>query len=92
VGKEAGAQGPNDRTHAQIFQPAFVVRPSVERAVEQYLTFVDRHLPGLVTGYYLRRVALGAYRLARTDIDFVAVVARGLARGQLGRLRRAHLR
>ncbi len=65
----------------------------VEQTVGRYLATADRLLDGVLTGFYVvGSVALGAYRPRRSDIDFVAVVARDLDHDQLRRLRRAHLR
>ena len=60
-------------------------------AVEDLLARVDRALPGRVEGFYVVGSAcLGAFRLGRSDVDFVAVVDRELGVAELGRLRAAH--
>lgn len=69
------------------------VNATVDETVARYLTLVDRLLPGAVSSFYLvGSVALGAYRPARSDIDFVAVVAGPVDPGQVARLKQAHIR
>lgn len=64
----------------------------VESAVSRYLDLEDRLLPGRVTGFYLvGSLALDAFRPGRSDIDFVAVLDRGLSPDELRRLRAVHL-
>jgi hypothetical protein len=54
-----------------------VVPQAVERTAGRYVAQLDQLLPDVVTGFYLvGSVALDAYRLARSDVDFVAVLAR----------------
>jgi Domain of unknown function (DUF4111) len=48
----------------------------VDEVVRTFLPMVDRAAPGLVEGLYLHgSVALGDFRVGRSDIDFVAVCA-----------------
>ncbi|TCO54952.1 nucleotidyltransferase domain-containing protein [Actinocrispum wychmicini] len=47
----------------------------LDRIVSRYLAVADRLLPGRVTGFYLvGSAALGAWRVDRSDVDFVVVV------------------
>jgi hypothetical protein len=70
-----------------------VVPDSVTVAIRCYLRQLDQVLPGVVSGFYLvGSVALGAYRDGRSDIDFIAVLGRGLGAAELRRLRFHHLR
>lgn len=53
-----------------------------------YLRLADRFLPGRVVGFYLTgSTALGEFVPGRSDLDFVAVLDRGLDDGELRRLR-----
>jgi hypothetical protein len=62
-----------------------------ERAAHTYLRVVDRLLPGRVVGFYLvGSAALGEYREGRSDLDFVAVLDRGLNSSELRSLRVVH--
>ena len=64
----------------------------VERAVGRHLDAVDRVLPRQVEGLYLvGSTAMGGFRLGRSDIDFVAVLAGELGGRQLDQLRRVQL-
>ena len=59
--------------------------------VRRYLRHADRLLPGRVTGFYVvGSTALGASRAGRSDVDFVAIVDRGLDAGEVRRLRALH--
>ncbi|SDK73650.1 protein of unknown function [Nonomuraea jiangxiensis] len=50
--------------------------PKIDAIVETYLSLADAEAPGLVEGLYLEgSAALGDYRPATSDIDFVAVTA-----------------
>ena len=61
--------------------------------VGEYLSRVDDALPGLVEGFYVvGSTALGAFRPARSDIDFLAVTSGDLDGDQLSRLRAVHRR
>jgi hypothetical protein len=63
----------------------------VDLAVKRYLHVADRLLPSRITGFYVvGSTALGAFRVDRSDIDFVAVVDRPLRGAELGRLRLVH--
>jgi hypothetical protein len=65
----------------------------VEELVGRYLRHVDTAIPGAVEGFYVvGSTALGAFRAGRSDLDFVAVVARQLGTEDLRRLRRMHRR
>jgi hypothetical protein len=61
--------------------------------VDDLLVRLDRALPGRIDGFYVvGSVCLGAFRLGRSDVDFVATVADGeLDAGERRRLRRIHL-
>lgn len=64
--------------------------PSVEAAVARYLGLADRALPGRIIGFHVvGSVALGGYRPARSDIDFVAILDRSLDAAELRRLKAA---
>jgi hypothetical protein len=68
-----------------------VLPDEVALRVRRYLRLADRLLPGKVIGFYLTgSVALGAYRVGRSDIDFVAVVSTGVSGAELDRLRLLH--
>lgn len=63
----------------------------VRADVVRYLQVADRLLPGRIVGFHVvGSVALGAYRRARSDIDFVALVDRRLDASELRRLRAVH--
>jgi hypothetical protein len=69
-----------------------VLPEAADAAVRRYLRVADRLLPGRVTGFYLvGSVALGGFRPAHSDIDFVAVVDGDLSARELRRLRLVHL-
>src|SRR6185295_2617768 len=66
--------------------------PVVLDVVNAHLAELDAHAPGLVAGFYLvGSRALGDV-VARSDADFVAVVARAPTPGDLAALRGAHRR
>lgn len=70
-----------------------MIPPAVERTAERYLSSVDQLLPGRITGFYVvGSVALGAYRIGRSDIDFVAVVDGESGPFEIRRLRVQHVR
>jgi hypothetical protein len=61
----------------------------VSETVGRFLHTLDRVIPGRVEGFYLiGSTALGAFRQGRSDIDFVAVLAKQLQPGELRELRR----
>ncbi|MFK8844766.1 aminoglycoside adenylyltransferase domain-containing protein [Streptomyces sp. Ac-502] len=67
------------------------VHPAVEAVVRSFLASVDRTRPGLVEGLYLTgSIALGDFRLGRSDVDFVAVTARRPTAEDVVALRQAH--
>jgi hypothetical protein len=62
-------------------------------AVADLLGRLDRELPGRTVGFYVVGSAcLGAFRPARSDVDFVAIVDGELDAGELRRLRAVHRR
>jgi hypothetical protein len=64
----------------------------VRHVVEDLLARLDRALPGRVEGLYVvGSASTGAFRLGRSDVDFVAIVDRGLSHLELARLRAVHL-
>ncbi|SDD11200.1 aminoglycoside adenylyltransferase domain-containing protein [Actinokineospora iranica] len=68
-----------------------MVPAAVAQAVDRYLAVADRLLPGRITGFHLvGSVALGAWRPASSDIDFVAVTRDALGTGESRRLRLLH--
>lgn len=63
----------------------------VAERVDDLLSRLDRALPGRVEGFYVVGSAcLGAFREGRSDIDFVAIAARGLGPEELRRMRAIH--
>ncbi|MBV9807486.1 MAG: hypothetical protein JO286_09915 [Solirubrobacterales bacterium] len=71
---------------------ATLLPPVARVAVDDLLVRLDRALPGRVEGFYVVGSAcLGSFRLGRSDIDFVAIVAGELGRRELTRLRAIHL-
>ena len=65
---------------------------AAREAVDDLLGRLDRAVPGRVDGFYVVGSAcLGAFRVGRSDLDFVAVVAGELGRGELARVRAVHM-
>jgi Domain of unknown function (DUF4111) len=65
---------------------------TVAERVDDLLARLDRALPGRIEGFYVVGSAcLGAFRLGRSDIDFVAIVDGPLAGPELRRLRTVHV-
>ena len=63
-----------------------------QAAVDDLLVRLDRAVPGRIEGFYVVGSAcLGTFRLGRSDVDFVAIVAGGLDGDELARLRAIHL-
>jgi Domain of unknown function (DUF4111) len=62
-------------------------------AMEDLLARLDRELPGRIEGFYVvGSISLGAFRVDRSDVDFVAIVAEGgLDAAELRRLRAIHM-
>lgn len=59
--------------------------------VSGLLSEIDAEAPGLIEGFYLTgSIALNDYRSERSDIDFVALTAKGLEAPQLTALHRAY--
>jgi len=69
---------------------AYGVLPAVaQQAVARFLTGLDRALPGRIEGFYVvGSASFGAFRPGRSDLDFVAVLARELDQAALDELRR----
>jgi hypothetical protein len=64
---------------------------AVASPVHRYLKLADGLLPEKIAGFYVAgSVALGAYRLGRSDIDFVALLDGATSRAELSRLRLLH--
>jgi Domain of unknown function (DUF4111)/Nucleotidyltransferase domain len=64
----------------------------VGHLVEDLLVRLDRSLPGRVEGLYVvGSASTGAFRLGRSDVDFVAIVDRDLSRRELVRLCGVHM-
>lgn len=64
----------------------------VTQLVEDLLVRLDRALPGRVEALYVvGSASTGAFRLGRSDVDFVAIVDRDLSRRELVRLRGVHM-
>lgn len=60
--------------------------------VDDLLARLDRALPGRVEGFYVvGSVSVGAFRLGRSDVDFVAILDRDLTAVELARLRVVHV-
>jgi hypothetical protein len=69
-----------------------VLPAAAQEAVDDLLGRLDRAVPGRVDGFYVVGSAcLGAFRVGRSDLDFVAVVAGELGRGELARVRAVHM-
>ena len=69
-----------------------VLAAAAQEAVDDLLGRLDRAVPGRVDGFYVVGLAcLGAFRVGRSDLDFVAVVAGELGRGELARVRAVHM-
>ncbi len=65
--------------------------PPVADRVDDLLGRLDRALPGRVEGFYVvGSTCLGAFRVGRSDIDFVAIADGGLDAAELRRLRAVH--
>ena len=91
--KVAGPTPPVGQGAAKLPAPA-------QAAVDDLLVRLDRALPGRFEAFYVVGSAcLGSFRLGRSDVDFVAIVAGargdrvpgGLDRTELARLRAVHL-
>ncbi|WP_433511089.1 aminoglycoside adenylyltransferase domain-containing protein [Nonomuraea sp. CA-143628] len=63
----------------------------VARAVSRYLSVADQVVPGRICGFYVvGSIALGAWRVGRSDIDFVAAVDGDLGERDMRRLALLH--
>jgi predicted nucleotidyltransferase len=61
--------------------------------VADLIARLDRAVPGRIEGFYVvGSVAMGAFVVGRSDVDFVAIVDRDLGRAELARLRGVHAR
>lgn len=61
------------------------------RLVDRFLTRLDRALPGVIDGFYIvGSLALGGFRVGRSDIDFVATTTGRLSPCALKALRTVH--
>jgi len=70
-----------------------MLHAEVGRAVDCYLERMDQALPNRLEGFYLvGSNALGAFRVGRSDIDFVAIVGSALSAAELGRVKDAQAR
>jgi Domain of unknown function (DUF4111) len=69
------------------------VLPALAReTVDDLLARLDRAVPGRIEGFYVVGSAcMGAFRVGRSDLDFVAIVAGELGRTELARLGAVHL-
>ena len=66
---------------------------AVEHATRAYLGIVDEAVPGRIEGLYLvGSIALGDFRPAQSDIDFIAVVSGAPGTDELEALARVHAR
>jgi hypothetical protein len=69
-----------------------VMTEPAREVVADLLARLDRALPGRVEALYVvGSASTGAFRTGRSDVDFVAVVDRGLSRRELARLRAVHM-
>jgi hypothetical protein len=69
-----------------------VLPAAAKAAVDDLLGRLDRAAPGRIDGFYVVGSACnGAFRLGRSDLDFVAVVAGELGHRELARIRAVHL-
>jgi len=65
---------------------------AARRVVDDLLARLERAVPGRIDGFYVVGSAcMGAFRLGRSDLDFVALVSSELGREGLTRIRAAHL-
>lgn len=65
---------------------------AAQQAVDDLLRRLDRAVPGRVEAFYVVGSACtGAFRVGRSDLDFVAVVDGELGRGELARIGAVHL-
>ncbi len=65
---------------------------AARRVVDDLLARLERAVPGRIEGLYVVGSAcMGAFRLGRSDLDFVALVSGELGREELTRMRAAHL-
>lgn len=78
---------------AERFSEIYEALPApVSRLVEDLLARLDRALPGRIEGLYVvGSASTGAFRLGRSDVDFVAVVDRDLSRLELARVWAVHM-
>jgi predicted nucleotidyltransferase len=61
--------------------------------VADLIARLDRAVPGRIEGFYVvGSVAMGAFVVGRSDVDFVAIVDHDLGRAELARLRGVHAR
>jgi hypothetical protein len=63
----------------------------IQPLLDDYLRQLDQELPGFVTGFYLHgSIALGAFNIHHSDIDFIAFISRQPLAGDLASLRTIH--
>ena len=63
-----------------------------QAVVDDLLRRLDRAVPGRIEGFYVAGSAcMNAFRVGRSDLDFVAVVSGELDRGELARVGSVHL-
>jgi hypothetical protein len=63
----------------------------VQPVLHEYLLLMEKKLPGLLAGFYLHgSLALGAFNLHSSDIDFIAVVSRRSTAADVEELRGLH--
>lgn len=63
----------------------------VRPALEEYLLFMEKELPGLLAGFYLHgSLALEAFNVHSSDIDFITVVSRRCTASDVDQLRKIH--
>jgi hypothetical protein len=63
----------------------------VQPVLQEYLLGMEEHLPGLLAGFYIHgSLALKAFNLYSSDIDFITVVSRRCTASDVECLRRIH--
>lgn len=83
--------GKPDADHLRCRQTDQVLPEPAARVVDRFLTRVDRALPGVIDGFYIvGSLALGGFRVGRSDIDFVATTTGPLSPCALKALRTVH--
>jgi hypothetical protein len=79
-----------EETFFRSMLPPSIPEP-VQPLLNAYLRHMEARLPGLLAGFYLHgSLALGAFNLHSSDIDFITVVTRRCTPEDVERLRQIH--